>query len=41
MWEEFERIERRRETLLIARVAAIWTFVVAGALALIFRHWLS
>jgi len=31
-------LERKREVLLIARVVAIWTFVIAGTLALVFRH---
>lgn len=37
-WEEIKRLDRKREALLVARVAAIWTFVIAGILALIFRH---
>jgi hypothetical protein len=32
------QIEKARYRLLVARVAAIWTFVVVGALALYF-HW--
>jgi hypothetical protein len=35
--DELERLYRKREALHIARVAAIWTFIIAGTLALIFR----